>query len=205
MKKLTKSKTVKNAIKQILPAPTKKQVSTQIVVATLEKKAMPLIRQLSSVSAIKTQEQFNHVATILKNLKELARLADIEEKTITSPLNEALKATKAHFKPFKEKIETFETQFKLQMSVFLKQNKKRIEQVGIDYSSGKIKKISTYTDRVNELQVKSENAKVRKVWKVEIVDATAIPREFLIPDMVKIRQACENGEAPKGVNYIQVD
>ena len=57
-----------------------------------------------------------------------------------------------------------------------------------------------------DLKVKSFNSttSVRKSWKFDITDTAQIPREYLVPDLQKIREAVKNGERDiAGVNIFE--
>ena len=57
-----------------------------------------------------------------------------------------------------------------------------------------------------DLKVKSFNSttSVRKSWKFDITDTAQIPREYLVPDLQKIREAVKNGERYiAGVNIFE--
>jgi hypothetical protein len=44
---------------------------------------------------------------------------------------------------------------------------------------------------------------VRRTWEVEIVDASTIPREYLVPDLAAIKKALQAGQKVKGCKLVQ--
>jgi len=104
------------------------KVKTAIIVANLEKKHAKIFKSLATVDAIRNQEDFDFAAERVRQLKEGAKIAKAEERKITDPLTEALDATRDLFRPFYAKVNEAETSIKLLMSVYMEDNKKKIEQ-----------------------------------------------------------------------------
>jgi hypothetical protein len=178
-------------------------VSTAVVIQSLEKKAKPVFKKLESIDSITTVEDNERAAEQLKFLKVLAQEADAQQKEITDPLEQAKKATIKLFKPFKDRVAEMETTIKLKMSNFLTLQKKKEVKLLEDFDNGKIKNVSTFTKKSQELQITSNVMQVRKVWTVEVENENEIPREYLVPDMEKIKQAFKDGKKVKGAKYFQ--
>jgi len=179
-------------------------VNASVVAASIEKRVSKDFKKLETITSIATREQFDEAAKILKIVKDAAKEAKEEEKKITVPLDQARKAAIAHFKPFHDKVAHLETTIKLMMSNYQVALQKAQQKLDADFESGKIKKISTYSEKAADLTINSSDAKVRKVWTAEIEDTTKIPREFLVPDMTKIREHLAAGGKPiAGVKWYQ--
>lgn len=194
----------KIAPKNFSTATAKDKVSTAVVVASLEKQAVPIFRRVLNLS-IKTKEDFEQAAESIKFLKMLAAEAERQEKEIIGPLKDVIKKTQALFKPFQTRVAETEWTTKLAMSVFLEGQKKLAAKLEEDFSNGKIKKVSTVVAKQNELRVENGTAQVRKVWALFIDDVNEIPRKFLTPDETAIREAFKNGEVVTGCRWEQVE
>lgn len=178
------------------------QVSTAVVVATLEKLAAPVMRKVTDLK-IKTKEDFELAANLVKKLKEWSKEASEQESKIINPMKEAMKAAQLHFKPFRNRVAEIELFTKSQMDLFLSNQEAKLKQLEANFSTGKIKKVSTLLASQDSLRVDNGAAQIRKVWKVNIIDAKKIPREFLIPDEVAIRESCKSGKVPAGCEWRQ--
>lgn len=179
-------------------------VSAAVVMAAIEKKATPLFKRLAD-AAISSSKDFDKLAADLSELKELSKLADAEQKTITNPLNEALKATRAHFKPFIDRVAEVEGLKKIEMRHFLLNQAKASKALEAKLESGEIKKVSTLVRKQAELAITTSHAQVRRVWTLTIVDAKKIPREFLVPDEQCIREAFKAGRDVAGCKWEQIE
>jgi hypothetical protein len=179
----------------------KKNNSTAIIISALEKKAGPIVKKLIAIARIDSQKDFDFAAELVKNLKELRKLADTEEKTITVPLEQAKKAAIAHFKPFKEKVAKAEEETKKLMQEFVLRQDRQIEKAAKDLESNKIKKVETYVNKTRSLEVHSAYASVRSTRKAVIVNEKLIPREYMEPNMKAINEAMKANKAIPGVEY----
>lgn len=203
-----KTKTVPKTKLVALPLPSGKKisdaVSTAVVVASLEKLAAPSIRKVTDLQ-IKTKDDYELAAILISKLKELSKQAEVEEKRITTPLNEALKATRAHFKPFQNKVSEIENATKMNMYEFLGALKKISAKAEQDFEDGKIKKISTVLNKQADARVDNGTAQVRKVWKLFIDNPDLVPRGYCMPDAEVIKEAMKNGNPVDGCRWEQVD
>lgn len=181
------------------------KTNTAIVLSNLEKKASPLFKKLSQIGNINSQDSFDNAAALVKQLKELGKLAEVQKRTMLEPVKETEKRIREHFKPFETKLLEIETAIKLQMSIFLEDNKKKLAKIDEEFGNGKIKKIGTYTNKVNDLQVQSTSAQIRKVKKLEIYSAKDIPAEYLVPDEDKIMAALKQGKEVPGCRIVIVE
>ena len=181
------------------------KVNTAVVVQSLEKKSRSLITKLSNITSITTQEEFDKAGKVTKELKAYGKIATAEMNTILNPLNQSIKATREHFRPFFNRLAEAETRIKGLMLEFTARQKALSEKVDRDFEDGKIKKISTYASKKMKTEVKSGAAKVRHVWKLTVVNEKKIPREYLMPDIGLIERAFKEGKEVPGCKYEQVE
>lgn len=171
--------------------------NAQVVLKSIEKTSQPLLRKAVDLD-IKTKEDYELAGKLISQLKDMAKQAKAEERKITDPLNEALTATRKHFKPFFTAVESTEAEIKERMLAFLSKQEEKANKLGKQLEDGKIKKLSTYASKVNDLHVSNEHASVRNVKVVEIVKESTIPREYLVPDLNKIKAALVEGKKVPG-------
>lgn len=173
------------------------QVSAQVVIATIEKKAGKHLNKLSTTS-IQTKADYERAATLLKELKAFKKEAEAQEATIAIPLKKAWEATKQLFKPFYLKVDTVEQLTKLAMLTFVAEQEAKIKKLEAKFENGEIKKVSTLMDKIDTHTIASTTASIRVTKELVILNELDIPREYLIPDLAKIKAALKDGKIVKG-------
>jgi hypothetical protein len=198
-------------LNQVAPAKevTKKQkgeLSTAVVVASLEKQAEPYFAKLTKYTSIDSQEDFEAVGEQLKLLKNIEAAAKEEENMLTEGIKQSLNRIREHFKPFRAKVANTELTYKLMLSAFVEKSKKKIAALDEAFTKGNMK-VGTYAKKAAEIAVPSSNngAKIRRVWTAVVTDEKKIPREFLTPDISAITAAFKEDPTRKipGVSWEQ--
>lgn len=174
-----------------------------IVAQALIKESQPMMKKVSNL-AIKTNVDYEQAAVLVKGLKEIAKKAKTEEEKITKPLTESLNAAKAHFKPFHDQVKAIEIDTKAKMIAYLDAKEKEEQKLLDKFEAGEIKRVSTLTKKQGELRVESSTAVTRIVDTLVIEDEKAIPREYLIPDETKIKEALKAGKKVRGCKLEKV-
>jgi hypothetical protein len=180
----------------------KNQVNAGVVLAAVEEKAAPILKKLNRIDLVLTQADYEKAMSNTKQLKELLKLSTDKKEAITTPLKEALKEVNSLFKPFEVKVEQMEAEVKAAMLQFVLNQQRQIKKLNQDFADGKIKKVSTITTKLAEFQ---QPAGVRKVWQPVEINAAATPREYLMPDMAKIKEALKAGKKVQGWSWEQVE
>jgi len=176
-------------------------ISAGVVLESLKKKSVTTISKLE-VLAIKSEDAYDTAASYLIKLKELSKEADVKRKEITDPLNQALKATNALFKPFINRIEELEQTTKSAMIDFLNRKQAEAKKLEEKFHNGDIKKISTLKAKQEELKVESDNVSVRQLTSLKINDLDAIPRMYMVPNEALILEALKQNIKIKGCELI---
>jgi hypothetical protein len=176
----------------------KQDVSTQVVIASIEKESAPLFKKLSVITKITTKEDFEKAGEAVKALKNLLTMAEDQKKKITDPANTIIKEARSLFKPFEEKVTNAETSIKLMMSDWWESNEKKKALLVDDFTNGKIKKESTYISKSVELEEKPSGAQLRNKTILVIEDEKKIPREYLVPNETAIKAALMAGKKVGG-------
>ena len=179
------------------------KVDAAIVLRSLEEDAQPLFKKLNAITSITKQEDYDRAMVLTKNLKELGRLAKEKEQSFTIPLNDLIKKSRELFRPFTSMVETTEANTKQIMLEFVTAQQNKLKAIEQDFSSGKIKRVSTFANKAAEFSAKKSGS--RKVWKAICDDPSKTPKKFLIPDVPAITEALKNGEKVNGWIWQQVD
>jgi len=160
--------------------------SAAIIVANLEKESKTSFKKLEKFE-VKTEEDYTIAGDLLKQLKTFKKHAEQKESSIVDPIKQGLNEIKLLFKPFYSKVDATEAATKSAMLAYI--TKKQLEAAKIQekFDKGEIKKVSTLMDKLAPTQVAAKG--IRETKYVEIENENLIPREYLIPDMVKINQA----------------
>lgn len=206
MAKKTKQVVKAKAATPAIYPPTADNISTAVVLASLEEKAKPAMKKLQKFDKITSEKDMVAVGEQIKLLKEIDKEATKEEKSMIDPINLTMKRIKAHFKPFHDKIGALESEYKGMMTEFLEQSRVKIAQLEEKFEKNEIKKVSTFTSKVNALQVSNTGpAKVRKIKKLVIIDEKKIPKQYLVPDESAIERDLRLGKAVPGCELQEFD
>lgn len=185
----------------------KKSQASSMVIATnvsgtvdgLSKKATPLFKIVDAFT-IKTTEDQENLVTVIQQIKAYGKQAEIEKARFDDPAKAILAQSKTFFKPFLNSVDEATALGKHKILVFVNKREKTAEKVDEQLESGKIKKLSTAISKQVELET---NHNTRKIYKLTIVDARKIPREFLMPDESLIRHSFKEGVSVPGCIWEQ--
>ncbi len=157
---------------------------------------------------------------LLSKIAEGKKRAEAQRKQFTDPLNQSLKAINAFFKNLTAPLDEADTIIRNKVLIFRRAEEERARKEAEELQ----KKLEEEAKKQAEIEkkevivpppvvaqtppttmtAKNGSATVRKVWDFEIEDEMAIPREYLVPDPVKIRQAIKEGiREIKGIRIYQ--
>lgn len=148
---------------------------------------------------IDSPESYEVALDLGKKIKQVDKMITQRKEEITKPLNEALKSARALFKPLEEATANAEAIVKRKMIGYSQEVQKKADaekaKLAARVEKGTMK-AETAVGKMQDIQtvdqtVKTDTARatIRKVAKFRIIDEAAIPREYLTPDMTKIRNA----------------
>lgn len=185
-------------------------ISTKEIAPVKQKvgQALVAVREMT----IKSPEDFEAGVELGNKIKLVYKAVTQRKEAITKPLNEALKSARELFKPLESDLDTAETELKKKMLDFKADERKKAEEAQAKIEARVEKgtlKPETAIRKTQEVQASvtdktvatSTGAKATEKFVTEyvIVDETKIPREFLVPDMAKIKEAMKSGVAVAGV------
>lgn len=165
------------------------------VVKTQSTKALQVAEQIEVTDA----DTYAAALDLGKKIKQVDKMITARKEEITKPLNEALKSSRELFKPIEATLEKAEQVVKGKMIAYTReQNRIADEQkakiatkvetgkMSVDTAMKKMEKIE-----VPEQTVRTETARstIKMIPKCRIIDESKIPREYLMPDMAKIKTA----------------
>ena len=162
---------------------------------------------------IETAENYTAAIDLVSKLKETGSGIKAKKESITKPLNEALKNARDLFAPIEKQFTNAEAIIKTKLLDYKRKKDaeaaaaeaKIAKQAETGYikletaerKMGEIKRVETTTHgAIGQVQV-------RKIKKVRITDASALPREYLIPDEVAIRRDALGGKTIPGVEVYE--
>ena len=190
----------------IIKAKLLNRMSKEIV--EVEKRVHPLQEAVSGIT-IKSPEDFTIAVELGGQLKTAQKFITTKKELLTKPLNEALKNARDMFRPFETSLENLEKMLKGKMLDFkAEEDKKRIA-LENRVEKGTMKQ-ETATVKVQEMTQKTERsetgAKATETFRLEynVVDKSQIPLQFLVPDMVAIKQSFREGNPVAGVEVKKV-
>src|SRR3990167_3914142 len=175
------------------------------VIKTQVSKAVITAQQLQ----IKTKEELEGATSILSKIKAVGRLIQEKKESITKPLNEALKNARDLFRPLEAQWSEAEGIVKQKMVAFQISEEKKVEKkeekIAEKVDTGKIsfEQAATKIEKIERPENQVGNTTFKTIKKVVIEDATKLPREYLIPDEVKIRKDALAGIEIAGVKIIE--
>lgn len=188
--------------------------------ATIDKKEVALVKSQASKAVvavneieIKKYEDLTKATDVLSRIKQVQKMVREKKESITKPLNEALKNIRGLFSPIEDDVSEAEKIIKGKMVKYqeVEEKKKEAKEAKIEENlkDGKIdfeqatKKLEKVPDVNTAVKGKVGEVFTRIVKKAVIEDEAKLPREFLVPDMVKINQAVKQGLEIPGVKVVE--
>ena len=167
-------------------------------IQTVKTQASKALLKAESLT-VKNQQEYSEAVEVLSKIKTVKKMVKENKEAITKPINESLKNIRALFSPIEENTEKAEDIIKSKMRNFLdeeeERERKEKEKIAHKLALGKIseekaiEKIEDVKKMENKVETKTGGATVRIERKFRITDEFRIPREYLTPDLAKIKDA----------------
>lgn len=160
-------------------------------------------------AVVKTDDDAKEATNIAKQIKELRLVVEKEKDEYIKPAKEIQNKAKAQYDPVINLCKALEKNITGKATEFILAQRKAIEEkqrkIAERAQSGRIKE-STAIKQMEDLgeakkTVQSEKGQIRvaEYDDIEIKDESLIPREYLVPDTVRIRKAVLGGQEIPGV------
>jgi hypothetical protein len=184
-------------------------MSTEI---TIRKEVSPVIDKAIGL-VITNAEGMRQGVEILSQLNQMNDRIIEEREKVTKPLNEALKAERARWKPIEDQIKTAIAQVRKQMTHYqteaIKAEREEEARIAARIGEGRgklkmdtaIRKIEEIKRTENQMASDSGVVKFREVSRFEVIDIKALPIEYHLANEVAIREAMMKGIELPGVRY----
>lgn len=162
------------------------------------------VMEESMPKTITNQVSYDQAVTYGKQVSKMEKFLDSEEKKITAPLNESLKAARALFKPYKEKCAEVKNAVKEQMTTYLNaEAAKKAEAEARDLARlerGTIKEETVVNKMVKrEMESVDATGTTFKQLVIVSVDLSKVPSEYLILNESKVKADYRAGTEIPGV------
>ena len=135
---------------------------------------------------VETAAQYETTAGWLQDLKAKQRELEDNRKEIIKPLNEVKKLVDALFDRPLSKLKAAEQMLKAALIGYQERAAKReqaaLEQAVVASNAGDSKTAVALIAQASAQQATASGISTREVYKFEIVDASLLPRDLLIPD-----------------------
>lgn len=171
---------------------------------TIEKQIHPLVKSAEKLEIVDAKGM-KEATEQLSQLNKLGDKIQAEKEKVTKPLNEALKAERARWKPvetvYEEAIEIIRGKMSEYQTNEIKKQREEEARIAARVGEGKGKlKVETAVKKIDEMErvdekVNSESGmvKFREDKVLKIMDETLIPREYLMLDEKKILATLKAG------------
>jgi hypothetical protein len=162
--------------------------------------------RLTRILSYKTTDKtsFEKGGELLKVITAAGKRAKEEKDKVLKPAELTVARIKEQWRPFEDALKAGMAHVKQCMALWIGQEAARIamEKQKI-LSDNRITKPETVERKLSAIEVAPVNH-TRNVLELVITDESKIPREFMVPDLVAIREALKNGEVIPGATLERV-
>ena len=180
--------------------------------APIKAQVSKLENQATAV-AIESQEGYENAIDLVSKLKETGSEIKKKKESVTKPLNEALRNVRDMFRPLETQFENAERIIKNKLLDYKrkKDEEARAEEAKVAARVAKgTMKLETAEKKMDSIE-RVENTtrgqvgqvQIKKIRKVRITNQDEVPRKYLVPDMVLIRQDALGGIVIPGVEIYE--
>jgi len=180
--------------------------------APIKAQVSKLENQATAVT-IESQEGYENAIDLVSKLKETGSEIKKKKESVTKPLNEALRNVRDMFRPLETQFENAERIIKNKLLDYKrkKDEEARAEEAKVAARVAKgTMKLETAEKKMDSIE-RVENTtrgqvgqvQIKKIRKVRITNQDEVPRKYLVPDMVLIRQDALGGIVIPGVEIYE--
>lgn len=179
------------------------------------KRAVAPITTQADELVIMDRESMAEAVELLSQANKMKDFVTTEREKVTKPLNEALKAERARWKPLETDLENGIANIRSKMGKYQTEADRKAKEkeasiaARIGEGKGKLKietavaKLASIETPDQEVSTDSGSVKFRTVQKFEIIDITMVPSEYLLPNEPLIRQAIAKAVEIPGIRYFE--
>lgn len=180
------------------------QKDTSVVVL---EEVKPLVEKVQSLS-ISTEKDMQVASEALSQLNTISDRIEEEKGKVLIPLNEAVKAERARWKPIETLYEGAIASIRSKMSAYMTAEANRVKEeeakIAMKAVAGSLtlktaqKKIDAIEHAEEKVVTTSGMVKFRDTPTLKIVDESKIPREYLVVDEKKVMADLKAGKVVPG-------
>ena len=156
------------------------------------KQQVSLVQQQANSLSVNNQQESDEATALLKQVKEAEKFMLSKKEEITRPLMASLAKVRDLFKPIEGNLADATKIIKSKILAWTieEQDKKDKDaaRVAARVEKGTMK-AETAAAKIETISKDAPKSNLRIVKKTRIVDETAIPREYLVPNMTMINEA----------------
>jgi hypothetical protein len=174
--------------------------------AEVQQKIQHLVRMLSLVEEVNDEQDKAMISAAIKEGKELIKKVGAARKAITTPLQQQIKQWIAKEKELLQPVENAIGQADKQVRAFnarvAEQQRQMLERIAQEEAeqlktaeekeTQQVRQESEFKRQLAQAQHQTEG--IRQVWSFALEDFSQVPREYLMLDEQKVRQAIRSGE-----------
>lgn len=149
------------------------------IVEPIRVEAADMLPQIRAI-VLTNQAGLDAAGALLQATKGKAKSLEVQRTSVTKPLLDAKRGIDSWFKPARDALNSVELALKGAISAYVEQQ--RAAQVAALQAGEHATALAT------EQPTMPAGVSTRTVWRFEIVDPEAVPREFLVIDGAKIAQ-----------------
>lgn len=185
-------------------------------ILVIEKQISPVVEEVQAL-IIKDAKSMKHATELLSKINQVGDKITEEKEKVTKPLNQALKAERARWKPVEDVYEEAVSIIRGKMTEYqtaeIKKQREEEARIAARVGEGKGKlKVETAVKKIEDIErvddkVKTESGmvKFREDKVLKIMDETFIPDEYWVLDEKKILGALKAGvDVPGAVLEIKM-
>jgi hypothetical protein len=155
---------------------------------------------------ITSQVKLEQAVEARKELSKVKKVLENQKQEIVGPLNQALKKTRDLFKPYEQRLDIVDSWLKQQMlkweEIQEAERKKKEIEIETKIAEGEMS-FEEAGKKIEKIEKKIEAVPTREISKVEIVDKSKLPLEYLEPDLVAIKRDLIAGKEIAGAKLVK--
>lgn len=181
---------------------------------SIQKSIAPIVTTAASITIVSPQHMTDATELLSLVNKNIDRIEEEREK-VTKPLNAALKAENARWKPMRTSLEEARDTIRSKMSLYQTKQKaiadKEAAAIAARIKPGKgnlspetgVQKIAELDSPTQEVTTDSGSVTFITVKHFEIIALDKLPNDYKLPNETAIRQAMKEGIELPGVRYYE--
>lgn len=189
-------------------------MTTKELAPSIQKSIEPIVTTAASITIVSPQHMTDATELLSLVNKNIDRIEEEREK-VTKPLNAALKAENARWKPMRTSLEEARDTIRSKMSLYQTKQKanadKEAAAIAARIKPGKgnlspetgVQKIAELDSPSQEVTTDSGSVTFITVKHFEIIDFSKIPDSFKLPNERDIREAMKVNLPVPGVRYYE--